>query len=358
MKRFYAELQKVTILDPTCGSGAFLFAALNILEPLYEVCISRMQDHPDLFKGELAEIEHKYRSNIQYFIYKSIILRNLYGVDIMAEAVEIAKLRLFLKMVAVVEVDKRADNMGLDPLPDVDFNIRCGNTLVGYATEAELDRDLDYGDMFARQEFEERVRSKMKKVAEVFRKFKETQLQTDDDLVAFKDAKSKLKTQLADLNDALNHHLYSATVDEHTPYEKWLASHQPFHWLAEFYEIIHGNGGFDVIIGNPPYVEFPSKDVCYSFDSLKTSECGNLYGCCIERALEISQSNGKFSFIVPVAITCSKRMSKVIDLLKDYSQKLYFSNYDDRPGKLFEMIEHLRACIVISVKGKEPLQSI
>ena len=116
-----------------------LFAALNILEPLYEVCITRMQDwnveNPKLFEDELRELNVKYRSNIRYFIYKSIILRNLYGVDIMVEATEIAKLRLFLKMVAVVDVNPRDPNLGLDPLPDIDFNIRCGNTLVGYATE-------------------------------------------------------------------------------------------------------------------------------------------------------------------------------------------------------------------------------
>ena len=94
---FYKALQHVSILDPTCGSGAFLFAAMNILEPLYESCICRMQEfhekNPLLFKPELEEISNKYRSNIQYFIFKSIILRNLYGVDIMVEATEIAKLR-------------------------------------------------------------------------------------------------------------------------------------------------------------------------------------------------------------------------------------------------------------------------
>ena len=128
VKHFYAQLQKVTILDPTCGSGAFLFAALNILEPLYEVCIDRMQDwnakNPNLFNPELEELKGRYRSNIRYFIYKNIILRNLYGVDIMVEATEIAKLRLFLKMVAVVDVNQRDQNLGLDPLPDIDFNIR------------------------------------------------------------------------------------------------------------------------------------------------------------------------------------------------------------------------------------------
>ena len=184
IKHFYSALQHITILDPTCGSGAFLFAALNILEPLYEVCINRMKEfnkqNPLLFKQELQEITHKYRSNIQYFIYKSIILRNLYGVDIMVEATEIAKLRLFLKMVAVVEVDKRDPNLGLDPLPDIDFNIRCGNTLVGYATQAELKRDLAEGNMFDREEFEAKINGEMEKISKAYQRFKEIQLQQSD----------------------------------------------------------------------------------------------------------------------------------------------------------------------------------
>ncbi len=358
VKHFYAQLRKVTILDPTCGSGAFLFAALNILEPLYEVCIDRMQTwnngNPELFKEELQELNGKYRSNIRYFIYKNIILRNLYGVDIMVEATEIAKLRLFLKMVAVVDVNPRADNLGLDPLPDVDFNIRCGNTLVGYATEADLEKDLVEGDMFAKQEFEEKVHIEMDKVAHAYERFKQIQLSQSENLETYKESKAELKNRLKGLNELLNDKLYKSTVSGGSlKYDAWLKSHQPFHWLAEYYDIINGNKGFDVIIGNPPYVEFPSKDVQYSFDKLQTSECGNLYGCCIERALEISSNKGKFSFIVPVAISCSKRMSDVITLLKEKSEVVYFSNYDDRPGKLFEMIEHLRACIIISSKNTE-----
>ena len=360
VKHFYAQLRKVTILDPTCGSGAFLFAALNILEPLYEVCIDRMQswnnDNPNLFNPELEEINGKYRSNIRYFIYKNIILRNLYGVDIMVEATEIAKLRLFLKMVAVVDVNPRDPNLGLDPLPDIDFNIRCGNTLVGYATAKDLENDLQYGDMFANAEFRDKVHTEMDIVAHAYDTFKKVQLEQSADLEIYRNAKKDLKNRLKKLDELLNKKLYASTVSEGSlKYEDWLKSHQPFHWLAEYYDIINGNGGFDVIIGNPPYVEFPSKDVRYSFDKLLSSECGNLYGCCIERALDISSSKGKFSFIVPIAITCSKRMNDVINILKEKSELVYFSNYDDRPGKLFEMIEHLRACIIISSKNENTL---
>jgi hypothetical protein len=73
--------------------------------------------------------------NRRYFILKSIIVNNLYGVDIMEEAVEICKLRLFLKLVA--QVDRVKD---LEPLPDIDFNIRPGNTLVGFISVDEIRR--------------------------------------------------------------------------------------------------------------------------------------------------------------------------------------------------------------------------
>ena len=97
-------------------------------------------------KGKYARFEEilKYvkapeHPNLKYFVFKNIILRNLYGVDIMKEAVEIAKLRLFLKLVATVDADYKKPNLGLEPLPDIDYNIRSGNTLIGYATEKEIE---------------------------------------------------------------------------------------------------------------------------------------------------------------------------------------------------------------------------
>lgn len=351
----YKALREITILDPTCGSGAFLFAAMNILEPLYEICISRMEsfhsEHEQLFVDELGEIESRYRSNIQYFIYKSIILRNLYGVDIMAEAVEIAKLRLFLKMVAVVEVDQRADNLGLDPLPDIDFNIRCGNTLVGYTTEDEIFQAYSF-HIFTGAEYELQAKTEMQKVSMAYKRFRDIQLTQQEDMESFVTAKVELRERLASFNDLLHHQLFMATMNVAVAdYDRWLVDYQPFHWIAEFYEIIAGRGGFDVIIGNPPYVEHRDNNIKYSLDHLLSCKCGNLYGNCIERALSLTNDKGFFGFIVPVAITCSKRMSSVIDLMKNGATSIHFSNYDDRPGRLFEVIEHLRASIFILKRG-------
>lgn len=351
---FYHALQNVTILDPTCGSGAFLFAAMNILEPLYEICIERMEqwhdENPNLFKDELEEINSKYRSNRQYFIYKSIILRNLYGVDIMVEATEIAKLRLFLKMVAVVEVDMRADNLGLDPLPDIDFNIRCGNSLVGYATEAELERDLTWGDIFANQEFREKIEDDMDKTARAFNVFKQVQFRQDEDMAAFKQAKQELRKRLSSLDNSLNQRLFVSSGDgkpEH--FEDWKRRHQPFHWLAEFYEIIKGNGGFDVIIGNPPYVVYNDRTFDYKVKEYVTMDCKDLYAFVIERCLRISANSRAFGMIVPISIVSTDGFKTLRDLLTISNLEQWFSNYSMRPGKLFDGVEkHLSILIAIN----------
>ena len=359
---FYAALQRVTILDPTCGSGAFLFAALNILEPLYEVCISRMQEFNEknsyLFTRQLQEIENKYRSNIQYFIYKSIILRNLYGVDIMVEATEIAKLRLFLKMVAVVEVDKRDPNLGLDPLPDIDFNIRCGNTLVGYATQKELERDLVQGDMFAITEFKEKVNEEMDKVARTYDIFKDVQLRQTEDMAAFKRAKHELKERLLRLNDLLNHKMFGA-VGTAADYEAWYKSHQPFHWLAEFYEIINGHGGFDVIIGNPPYVEYNKKvngvtvSDLYKLVGYKTQSCGNLYAYVLERSKLIMRKEGYISMIVPLSGHSTERMSPLVtNFYKKFGLHLHLNlSADANPQKLFEGVKFRLVIFIATNSG-------
>ena len=365
VKHFYAQLRRVTILDPTCGSGAFLFAALNILEPLYEICIDRMQawndENPNLFKAELEEISGKYRSNIRYFIYKNIILRNLYGIDIMVEATEIAKLRLFLKMVAVVDVVPRDPNLGLDPLPDIDFNIRCGNTLVGYATNDELEKNLVEGDMFANAEFKDKVHLEVDKVALAYERFKDIQLLQSDNLDTYKQSKADLKARLKALNKLLNDKLYKSTVSGNSlKYEDWLKSHQPFHWLAEYYDIINGNKGFDVVIGNPPYVEYNKKEQgvavsdIYKLHGYETIDCGNLYAYVMERSRKILNRRGYISMIVPLSGHSTERMSPLVThFYSAFGLHLHLNlSADAHPQRLFEGVKFRLAIFFATDNGK------
>jgi hypothetical protein len=359
IKHFYGALQHVSILDPTCGSGAFLFAALNILEPLYDVCIDRMyafhKQNPHLFRDELAEIEEKYRSNIQYFIYKSIILRNLYGVDMMAEATEIAKLRLFLKMVAVVEADRRAHNLGLDPLPDIDFNIRCGNTLVGFASLDNAVSAINAKDKTGQMAlvFEDEldivnvVKNRADDLAVVFKSFKQAQL--DDDLTAFRQAKDKLQRYQAGLNAILNEYLaFTYGIDntkQSDKYHQFLVSHQPFHWFAEFYEIIHNNGGFDVIIGNPPYVNI--RKIEYKCE-MQGFNCSDIYGYVVRRCFDILNKNSRYGFIVMHNLAFSKNFKDIRKTLVNNANKIWFSFFARIPAGLFSGDVRVRNCIFVS----------
>jgi len=384
IEHFYKALNKVTILDPTCGSGAFLFAALNILEPLYEACIDRMEEiaieqpgKHKYFETVLADVKSDKHPHLKYFIFKSIIVHNLYGVDIMKEAVEIAKLRLFLKLVATVDVNPRKDNFGLEPLPDVDFNIRSGNTLIGFATENELIKALqvDHKGQY-RTDYEGSL-SEFKEecllVSKAYNRFQDCQLISDQGSDNFKKAKIDLNARLRELNYKLNIHLSSnyGVIDTNQQieievendkgkkvkkkvnhFELWLKNHQPFHWFAEFYRIISDKKGFDVIIGNPPYLEM--RQINYEVHGYITRNSNAVHSMCIERSLRLINPNGNISMIVPLALVCTQRMQVVQALLETKNKATYYSNFAWRPGKLFDQVNRALT-IFCSVKSNEKL---
>jgi len=336
IRAFYKAITQITVLDPTVGSGAFLFAALNILEPLYEGCIDRMQNFVDElpadankskfsdFKDILTQIET--HPNRKYFIYKSIIINNLYGVDIMEEAVEICKLRLFLKLVAQVETINN-----IEPLPDIDFNIRAGNTLVGFATKEEVEksvtRTLDFDNNLGK------ITDKAKEVQALYEVFLEAQMEEDNSTA---DYKQELRSELDELNETLNHYLageYGIDIDDSVTYNTWLTTHQPFHWFVEFYGIL-SKGGFDVVIGNPPYIEYSKVKKQYIILNYKTEKCGNLYAFCMERSFNLLSNDRYCSMIIPMSGFCTDRMNllKEFILEKSNSHIPYFGN---RPATLF-----------------------
>jgi hypothetical protein len=274
------------------------------------------------FRIVLREIEN--HPSESYYILKSIILNSLYGVDIMKEAVETAKLRLFLKLVAQTD-----DIDNVEPLPDIDFNIRCGNTLVGFASEEDLRKGLTWtlDGQAARPAIEESCET----VAMAFTRYKQIQLKQNDAYEEFFQAKKELNKRLKTLNERLNELLYLQASG--FKYDRWLSTHQPFHWFAEFYEIVHDKGGFDVIIGNPPYLEV--RQIDYEPKQLRTYNTGAVHSMCIERSLQILTKNGNISMIVPLAIVCTQRMVIVQNMLEK-GRTTWYSNFAWRPGKLFE----------------------
>lgn len=369
LSSLWKAINSVTVLDPTCGSGAFLFAALNILQPLYESCIDRMEaflaewgesgkkQHPNYHKafssvlGRLSK--HPSRN---YFVFKSIIVNNLYGVDIMDEAVEICKLRLFLKLVAQV------DNVEhIEPLPDIDFNIRAGNTLVGFENEADVKKAVEKNLIASQTGVLENIKEKAEGVSELFMLFREQQTEHGGEVTH--ENKAELQNRLGELSEELDLYLASEYgIDENNipkksefkaRFDAWKASHKPFHWWAEFYEII-SRGGFDVIIGNPPYVEYSAAIRSqYEVLSYSTAQCGNLYAFISERCLNELHPAGRMGLIVPLPSINTTRMETLQSLIKPVhgnpARSLWVSAFDERPSNLFTGVDQR---LVIEVFGE------
>lgn len=364
LRAFWHAIEKLTVLDPTCGSGAFLFAALRILETLYSDCLERMErfvedlagkpHHPEQFSDFKKVLEQIAKHpNDRYFILKSIIINNLFGVDIMEEAVEICKLRLFLKLIAQVETAGQ-----IEPLPDIDFNIRAGNTLVGYASLNQVRKSqegkLGFGDAIIK-----RIEEDAEMVEKAFQQFRAQQT-THGGRVTRKD-KQELRTRLAKLDDELDRYLageYGLSADKYRAkgafdqvLGTWKASHEPFHWFVEFFGIMHG-GGFDVIIGNPPYVEYAKVKKTYTIRNYATESCGNLYAFVWERALAIANQSARIGMIQPVAAVCTDGYEPLQSALRCSGCSIV-SNFNDRPSKLFDGLEHIRLCIILQAKGAD-----
>ena len=342
VRAFYASLTGLSVLDPTCGSGAFLFAALQTLEPLYEACLERMK----VFLEDSSQLSGTYRPdafsdfrhilqqvdrhpNRRYFILKSVIMNNLFGVDILDEAVEIAKLRLFLKLVAQVD-----DPSDIEPLPDIDFNIQAGNALIGYASYGQVEAAL--GSRFDFEGSLNRIDAAATEVDGLFVEFRGMQTALSPAAAELSEAKGKLRTQLSTLDRELNEYLMSEYgVPSGEPQRAaWVEHHKPLHWFVDFYGIMK-DGGFDVVIGNPPYVDYKPSELGYSLLGYDTLGCRDLYAYTIERSFQLLRQGGRMGMVVPLSLTFSRDFGSLRDLMSKRSGLLIHSSYDNIPDRIF-----------------------
>ncbi len=235
-----ALLRDITVCDPAVGSGAFLVGMMT------EIVRARLALTP--YFTDVAE-----RS--AYHFKRRAIQHSLYGVDIDAGAVEIAKLRLWLSLV----VDEE-DVQQIKPLPNLDYKIVVGNSLLG------VEKNLFNQSLFKQLEL-----LKPKFFNESDRK-----------------KKAQFKTQI----DELIHELTNG--------------HAVFDYEIYFSEVFHSKGGFDVVIANPPYIdsEAMTKTLKALRDTVQakykfTKGNWDIYIAFFELAFDRLNPAGTLSFITP-----------------------------------------------------------
>ena len=235
------KLADITICDPAVGSGAFPVGMMT------EIVRARSSLTP--YFNDVPE-------RTPYHFKRHAIQNCLYGVDIDAGAVEIAKLRLWLSLVVDEEDVKQ-----IKPLPNLDYKIVAGNSLLS------VEKTLFNDNLFQQLE-----KLKPRYFNEGDKKKKTDYRNEIDNLIA----------QLTDGKRFFDFEIY-------------------------FSEVFHARGGFDVVIGNPPYIRIQTlsqqdkKLVEFLKTHYESARKGNydLYVVFVERGLKLLQPNGHFAFILP-----------------------------------------------------------
>lgn len=118
---------------------------------------------------------------------------------------------------------------------------------------------------------------------------------------------------------------------------------EPFNWIGDF------SADFNVILGNPPYIE--TKNIVDFVSDLELSKTGNIYASVLERSVQLLTENGVMGMIIPISFSSTKRMKPVFDFVYSNSKKLIVQSYADRPGTLFSGV-HQKLNIIYSIKGR------
>ncbi len=247
-------LPAISILDPACGSGNFLLAALSTLLLIYSKLVSRIINFPDpAFRNWLATLHTHYPDRI-YALKRRIITQNLFGVDIVDEAIELTRLRLSLVVLSSL------DNLrNLEPLLDIDFNLYSGNSLLGF---------LHWNDVAG--VLSNRATSDEKKFPRA-----SADLQTlSQEIPLDQDNSSALQEQTIRQRAEATAYLNQVLLERLQQFEhrqgrrmRWKSDMQlgeklalqdverlhPFHWCSVFDQIITRRGGFDIIMTSPPW---------------------------------------------------------------------------------------------------------
>lgn len=287
-------LDQVKICDPAIGSGAF---PMGLLQEIFNAQIY------------LQELKGFKKAKTDADIKKHIIEESIYGVDIDAGAVDIARLRFWLSLVV--------DEQEPQPLPNLDFKIICANTLIPLGEISSL--DMDPKASLAVKELEKirhdffNVSSESKLNLE--RKFKKVQT----DLLSLRELTTK------------NNYEFYTKLHAFNPFDFETA---PCSWFDASW-MFGVKDGFDIVIGNPPYVDIKAlePEVVKTLFKLYSTAINriNLYSVFIEKAYSLLNKEGTLAFIVPNSLLVNDSYAKIRKhIVKDLQQLIKL------PDSIFE----------------------
>ncbi|HJI22932.1 MAG TPA: BREX-1 system adenine-specific DNA-methyltransferase PglX [Coprobacillaceae bacterium] len=275
-------VEHLTIVDPAVGSGAFLVGMLNQIVKL-RIDLQKYTDKPI----------NKYDIKIQ------AIQNSLYGVDLEYDAVEIAKLRLWLSLI----VDQETNGKAPKPLPNLNFHLRVGNSLVDSFDNIKLWNIRWRGSKKKAKTVDQLNLFNVETVAVIMERLKEAKVKF------FNTSDEKLKKELSlqierEQIELIRSELVAKNkFDIFQNIEEMLKKKtKPFFiWELEFEEVFE-NGGFDIVIANPPYVQL-QKDNGKLANELQNqgyetfARTGDIYCIFYEKAIDLLKDKGVLCFI-------------------------------------------------------------
>lgn len=317
-------LDKVKILDPACGSGAF---PMGVLQKIVQALQKLDPDAEWWKKRQIARVsnaivrkqlkEKLESSGVEYARKIGVIQNSLYGVDIQPVAAEISKLRCFLSLVVDENIDENKPNRGIEPLPNLEFKFVTADTLIKLPEE-NGQRGL-FDNWEEMQELEELRNDYIQSYGKQKQRIKEQFLKVQQKM--FKD-------QLSLFSDKASRAYQLSTWN---PF-----GHEKSDWFDPKW--MFGVEKFDVVIGNPPYVQLSkSEGVTNEYKSYLKTEYGtsggrlNTFIFFIHRGLKILSHKGVLTYIIPNTILTQDYYSFTREeILKEYQLK-QIVNYVNMP---------------------------
>lgn len=290
------KLTEIRICDPAIGSGAFpvgllheLVTAQLVLKPHFsnQYFNDKLEEFGFFFKESVNESRYVYR------LKRHIIQESIYGVDIDASAIDIARLRLWLSLVV--------DEDDLDPietLPNLDYKIVCGNSLIGMPENAMHDLELE---------------KQLEKLKEEFYN------QTNE--IKKKALRNEINSKIRELLDSA---------------ETFAGYNIDFDYKLFFSEVWRDQGGFDVVVGNPPYgVKFSTSEKKLMRDLFPESQFKiDSYSLFLLKGTNLLRKAGYLTYIIPSTLMDNYFEENVrmkllneyqVDLIVELSDKVFDS---------------------------------